>query len=271
MTHNPTSASTTELYLHAVRDLVVTHATTRGAITAEQAARPARTKLLYGVGDGSYRGVTLFNAWHHGDDDTAPETAPETEPVAAARRADIVEVAATGQESWVQLAGTVIHELAHVLAGYEAGHRVQWKDAAVALGFTKHPAAAGQVYHLSMIQPRIRHAVHALAQRIGDGRPEFRAFLSTTPTGSTGSTMTPRPCSAGVGSRGGVSRGKGSGSRLRLWECACTPKPVKVRVASDDFQATCHRCGTAFTRADQTHDTAPAVPGVLVAAAEGRS
>jgi hypothetical protein len=269
MTQNPT---TTELYLHAVRDLVVTRATARGAITAEQAARLARTKLLYGVGDGSYRGVTLFKAWHHGDD-----TAPQTEPVAAVRRADIVEVAATGQESWVQLAGTVIHELAHVLAGYEAGHRVQWKDAAVALGFTKHPAAAGQVYHLSMIQPRIRHAVHALAQRIADGRPEFRPFLSTTPSGST---TTPRPCSAGVGTRGGVSRGKGSGSRLRLWECACTPKPVKVRVASDDFQATCHRCGTSFTHADQAHDTAPtaaSVPGVLgvlgvlVAAAEGRS
>lgn len=33
------------------------------------------------------------------------------------------------------------------------------------------------------------------------------------------------------------------GSRLRLWECAC-PEPVKARVASDDFQATCNRCGS---------------------------
>jgi hypothetical protein len=29
-----------------------------------------------------------------------------------------------------------------------------------------------------------------------------------------------------------------------------TPKPIKVRVASDDFQATCHLCHTAFKRAE---------------------
>jgi hypothetical protein len=38
------------------------------------------------------------------------------------------------------------------------------------------------------------------------------------------------------------------GTRLRLWQCAC-PRPVKVRVASDDFQATCNRCNHPFVRA----------------------
>jgi len=33
------------------------------------------------------------------------------------------------------------------------------------------------------------------------------------------------------------------GSRLRLWECGCG---VKVRVASDDFRATCGRCEEEF-------------------------
>ena len=33
------------------------------------------------------------------------------------------------------------------------------------------------------------------------------------------------------------------GSRLRLWQCEC---PVKVRVASDDFEATCDVCGESF-------------------------
>ncbi len=37
-------------------------------------------------------------------------------------------------------------------------------------------------------------------------------------------------------------RGK-KGSRLRLWECGCG---VKVRVASDEFHATCDDCGEAF-------------------------
>jgi hypothetical protein len=247
--HRQARPSTHELYLHAVRDVVVTRATVRGTITPAQAERLANTKLLYGIGDGSYRGVTVFGAWQSGDEHNASDN---TDNGGGGRsggggRVDIVEVAATGQESWVQLAGTVIHELAHVLAGPAAGHSTAWKDTAVALGFTMRPAAAGQVYHLAMIEPTIRRAVHALAQRIGDGRPEFRTFAIPAPT----TPATPRPCSAGVGTRGGASRGKGSGSRMRLWECACTPKPVKVRVASDDFQATCDRCGTAFRRADQ--------------------
>jgi len=172
--------------------------------------------------------VTVFDAWENG-----------------VGRVDVVEIAATGQESWVQLAGTVIHELGHVLAGMTAGHSNQWKDAAVSLGFRKQPAAAGQVYYLAMIDPEIRHAVHDLARRIGDGRPEFRTHaIPTLPT-------VPRPCSAGIGTKGGRSRGKGSGSRMRLWECACQPKPVKVRVASDDFHATCNLCHTAFTRKKQ--------------------
>ena len=249
--HQNTGQNTHELYLQSVRDLVVSRATHLASISTEQADRLAHTKLLYGVGDGTYRGVTVFNAWHHSTDPTGPDNASNTQTDGAGR-ADIVEVAATGQESWVQLAGTVIHELGHVLAGHAAGHGTVWKDAAVALGFTKRPAAAGQVYHLSMIQPGVRHAVYELAQRIGDGRPEFRAMLMpSAPT--TG--LVPRPCSAGVGTRGGVSRGKGSGSRLRLWECGCAPKPVKVRVASDDFRATCDRCGTAFTRADHSSGT----------------
>jgi hypothetical protein len=223
--------TTHERYLQAVRDVVTALAVERGAITAGQADRLAHTKLLYGVGDGTYRGVTVFDAWQNG-----------------VGRVDIVEIAATGQESWIQLAGTVIHELGHVLAGREAGHSDRWKDTAVALGFAVRPAAAGQVYHLAMIHPTIRHAVHALAQRIGDGRPEFRTFaIPTLPT-------KPRPCSAGIGTKGGRSRGKGSGSRMRLWQCACAPKPVKVRVASDDFQATCHRCGTSFKRSEQNRE-----------------
>jgi hypothetical protein len=218
-------STTHERYLHAVRDVVIARAIERDTITAEHGERLAHTKLLYGVGDGSYRGVTVFDAWENG-----------------VGRVDIVEVAATGQESWIQLVGTVIHEMGHVLAGMDAGHSNRWKDTAVALGFTMRPAAAGQVYHLAMIEPKIRHMVYELARRIGDGRPEFRTFaIPTLPT-------KPRPCSAGIGTKGGRSRGRGSGSRLRLWVCACQPKPVKVRVASDDLQATCHLCHTAFKR-----------------------
>jgi hypothetical protein len=114
----------------------------RGTISAAQAERLAHTELLYGVGDSSYRGVTVYGAWQASDEHSD-----------GGGRVDIVEIAATGQESWVQLAGTVIHELAHVLAGHAAGHSGAWKDTAVALGFTMRSAAAGQVYHLAMIEP----------------------------------------------------------------------------------------------------------------------
>ena len=56
-----------------------------------------------------------------------------------------------------------------------------------------------------------------------------------------------RPCGAGVGTRGGKSRGVGSGSRMRLFECECVP-PVKVRSARDDLNWACGDCGAACHR-----------------------
>lgn len=223
------SGTTHEQYLHQTRKVVIETAFARGTITADQAMALSHTKLLYGLGDGTYRGVCHYQAWENG-----------------VGHVDVIEIAATAQESWVQLAGTVIHELAHVLAGWLAGHGGDWKDAAQRLGFTASPDAAGQVYRLALFVAPIRHAIYALAGEIGDGRPGFHRYGSGGPTVA----VKPRPCSAGVGTRGGKSRGKGSGSRLRLWECACS-RPVKVRIASDDFQAHCDRCGTAFARADQ--------------------
>lgn len=217
-------SATHEQYVQTVRDIVIRCATARGTIDDEQAERLAHTKLLYGVGSPGVRGVCYYRAWQNG-----------------VGQVDVVEIAAMTQESWVQLAGTTIHELAHVLAAGD-GHGATWKEAATRLGFMRRPDAAGQRYSLALFVPEVRHAVYELAQAIGDGRPEFatRGFL---PQGRK-----IRPCSAGVGTRGGKSRGPGSGSRMRLYECECQPRPVKVRVASDDFQAHCDRCGAAFTR-----------------------
>jgi hypothetical protein len=228
-------SSTHEQYIQAVRDAIVSGATARGTITGEQADQLRACKLVYGVGMGGIRGMTIHKAWRNGNG-----------PV------DMVEVAAMTQESYVQLAGTTLHELAHVLAGATAGHSVAWKDTAVALGMALRPAAAGQVYHLSMFSPWLREQVYRLAARIGDGTPGFLALLAgggAAPILGTSPIVVraPRPCSAGTGTRGGTSSGRGSGSRLRLWVCGCDA-PVKVRVASDDFQATCNRCDSPFKR-----------------------
>lgn len=42
------------------------------------------------------------------------------------------------------------------------------------------------------------------------------------------------------------------GSRLRLWICNCD-KPIKVRVASDSFEATCNLCNEEFRR-EESHE-----------------
>jgi len=39
-------------------------------------------------------------------------------------------------------------------------------------------------------------------------------------------------------------------SKLKLWICNCKPQPVRVRVAIEDFQARCLKCGTIFHRVD---------------------
>jgi hypothetical protein len=219
-----TTTTTHETFIHGVRDLVLAHAD----LKPEQVEKLANAKLVYGIGNGSYRGVTYYSAWTHKD-----------------VQVDVVEIAATAEESWVQLAGTTIHELAHVLGGHGAGHGPEWKDLAVDLGFAKRPLAAGQRYCLAMVKPALRVAIARLAASLADGSPAFGLHAAGLGLGFKVGVV--RPCSAGRGVKGGRSMGKGSG-RLRLWECDCA-KPVKVRVASDDFQAHCDRCDGRFHRA----------------------
>lgn len=217
---NTTTTATHESYIAHVRALVVAQAEARGTINADEATRLRHARLLYGAGNGMVRGTCYFQAWENG-----------------IGKVDVVEMSASAQESWVQLTGTTVHELAHVAAGHAAGHGPAWKDAATRLGFSKKPEAAGQKYVLSLLRPELREAAHAAAMAMTDGNPAFRTSFMSSGIGA------PRPCSAGRGSKGGTSYGTG---RLRLWECDCSPKPVKVRVASDDFKATCDVCAAPF-------------------------
>lgn len=218
-----TTATTHEVFLQGVRDLIIASAD----LKPEEIEKLRNVKLVYGIGSNGVRGVTVYGAWHNGTDDPT----------------EIIEVSALVEESWVQLAGTTLHELAHVLAGAGHGHDGDWKDTAVRLGFVKQPAAAGQVYHLAMFRLELRLAIAALAARLADGNPAFGLAI-------LGRVVVPRPCSAGIGTKGGTSRGKGSGSRLRLWECDCD-RPVKVRIASDDFDARCNLCMANFHKVER--------------------
>lgn len=206
-----------EGFVHAVRDL----ATSRLPVGSPERRKLEKAKLVYGLGMPGLRGVTVFGTWQNGGTD------------------DFIEVCAAGEESPTQLAGTTIHELAHCLAGHKAGHGKEWKQACERLGLRK-AKAAGHRYLMAGFDPAIRERIAQLA--VADGMP---AFGLVGPGGLV--AVKPRPCSLGYGTRGGRSRGVGSGSRLRKWQCPCG---VIARVASDDFRATCERCGKAFERAN---------------------
>jgi hypothetical protein len=231
------SATSHESFLHHVRALAVARVPEEGTRT-----RLLATKLVYGIGRG-YRGICRPLAWHDGD------------------AHDLVEIAASGEESVVQLAGTTVHETAHVLAGSSAGHGATWKRACRVLGLTR-ALAEGQLYTASDFDAPLWALISSLSPP-NDGVPTFspagirsgvhaavtrRTSPARALTAALSLTTSARPCPAGMGVRGGRSRGHGSGSRLRLWVCACDP-PVKVRVASDTFAAHCDGCAAAFKRA----------------------
>src|SRR5262249_3334491 len=103
----------------------------------------------------------------------------------------------------------------------------------------------------------LRRPVAAGPAGIEDLDPELTKILREIPIPQDGNpvtrppsvvrtAVTPSPtCPLGIGTQGGTSRGPGSGSRLRLYMCECE-RPIKVRVASDDFQARCLSCESKF-------------------------
>jgi hypothetical protein len=236
---------THEDYVKDVAQFVVEHADLN---PSEYAALTA-IKLVYGSGPNGTRGVTFFQRWKTGDSESA---------------VPFVEVSAFGQESPTQLAGTTVHELAHVLAGWEAGHGKGWHDACERLGL-RNMKAGGTDYCKDTFADWLWEYVSTLEPPT-EGQPVQSLFTGAKPgTGVvTGLGALPfgfrikriKGCQAGVGTRGGTSRGAGSGSRLRLFECAChgkgkqLAKPVKVRIAADDFDAVHKPCGKAFKRID---------------------
>jgi hypothetical protein len=198
--------------------------------TADDQARAVleKARIVYGAGQPGLRGVTYYDRWQ----------------MPCGAHVDLVEICALGESSPVQVAGTVIHELAHVLAGFDAGHGKGWKVACERLGL-RCAKAAGMVYTPAALRADIRALLVDLVP--SDGKPNGIDLVTGLPTHPfTGKPQKPRPCPLGIGTRGGKSRGKGSGSRLRKYVCGCTPKPVIVRCASDSLNATCGDCGSAF-------------------------
>lgn len=211
--------ATHERFVQEVRTIAVAN------LDGQERAVVMACKLLYGTGHAALRGQTIYSTWNNGGVDAVP----------------IAEICAFGESSWIQVAGTTIHELGHVLAGHGAGHGKNWRTACGRLGL-RFVRAAGTNYSMACFAPSTRLALEAL-DKPADGRPDVSLAKGM---GGRPLARSPRGCPMGQGTRGGKSRGAGSGSRLRRYVCECQPKPVIIRCASDDLRAACLDCEKVF-------------------------
>jgi hypothetical protein len=224
---------THETYIHAVRDIALRYAIgIRDNPQAQLAGIPALTdaqledvahaKLVYGRGaTRSLRGITDTGRWNNGRS-LASENAKSD---------DLVEVCALGQQDLTQVAATTIHELAHVAT--HSGHNRAWKAACAALGLRAAKMGCA-TYYRAQFAPAVRDAIARLPSP-QDGTPNVDPELLAL--------LVRRGCLAGMGVRGGTSRGPGSGSRLRRYVC---PHGQIVRASTDKLDASCNVCGGKF-------------------------
>lgn len=209
---------THEQFVQAVANLAISK------LSSTEQAICRSCKLTYGAGPDGTRGVTYFDRWGRIDS-----------------KAPFVAINALHQESIVQLAGTTIHELGHVLAGWQAGHGKEWKDACEKLGL-RRILAAGTNYKWAMFAKDLREQI-VLLPRPDDGSPiDLLASYR-----HNGRPVAMKPCTQGIGTRGGKSRGVGSGSRLRKYVCECEPAVI-IRASRDNLNCTCNECSALFHR-----------------------
>jgi len=114
----------------------------------------------------------------------------------------------------VEVLGTLLHELIHASVGCQHGHRAKFSQAARKVGLDGRPTAT----------------------TVGDAlRPFLLAYVAQTGEYPHAAIQVQ------------IAQQHQAGSRLRLYQCNCDPV-VRVRVASDQFQATCNRCGHGFVQ-----------------------
>lgn len=112
----------------------------------------------------------------------------------------------------VEVLAVLLHEQIHATVGCEVGHRGAFAKTCKKTGLVKPWTATTP-------GPELLPKLEAIASGLG-AYPHAPLALPIRGT---------------------------KGSRLRLWECDCG---VKVRVARDEFNATCDDCGSAFERKD---------------------
>lgn len=115
----------------------------------------------------------------------------------------------------VEVLGVLVHEMVHAAVGCAVGHKGSFKKVAVKMGLEGKMTA-------TTVGPALKECLNALADKLGD-----------------------YPHSALVAS----TKDKKQTTRLRKYICQCG---VIVRVAKDDFEATCNLCDGQFVQPDGT-------------------
>ena len=190
---------------------VVTHEDYLAAIAAavcEQFPATAdalsQVHLVFGSGPRRRGLSTLHRAWGGGE---AVDPLP------------LVEIAAIGGLSPAETCHVVLHELAHILAP-GMGHGKVWRHAARQVGLVRPRAApdAGELADWNAISPALCTVLQAIPVPTEPAPAEYWYDWQR------------RPCGAGYGSRGGSSRGEGSGSRYLKATCQQPGCGYQVRV-----------------------------------------
>ena len=190
---------------------VITHEDYLAAITRAVCAQfPAtanalnQVHLVFGAGPRRRGLATLHRVWGGGE---AVDPLP------------LVEIAAIGGLSAAETCHVLLHELAHVLAP-DAGHGKAWRHAARQVGLVRPRATpdAGELADWHAISPVLRTVLQAIPAPTEPAPAEYLYDWSR------------RPCDAGYGSRGGSSRGEGSGSRYLKVTCQHPGCGYQVRV-----------------------------------------
>jgi len=192
-----------------------------------------QVRLAYGDGQAGVMGITRFNLWKGPD----------------GQRRHWCAVCATCQpEGSYLIAETVLHELGHAIAGPMGAHGPIWRSACERLGLID--AKATYAHGDKPVFSAWMAAQLAKLKEPTEGRPAHT--VSGNAIGPPGSPALPpiRPCGAGIGTKGGKSRGPGSGTRNALHVCGGCKPPVKVRAAISKrpLSATCDHCKTSFSR-----------------------
>ena len=131
----------------------------------------------------------------------------------------LVEIAAIGGLSPPETCHVVLHELAHILAP-GMGHGKVWRHAARQVGLVRPRATpdAGELADWNAISSALRIALQAIPVPTEPAPAEYWYDWQR------------RACGAGYGSRGGSSRGEGSGSRYLKATCQHPGCGYQVRV-----------------------------------------